>query len=329
MRLISSLFALVLIVSFAQVTTANSHDASQGSFLKNIDLLSWIGDFMGRVILSPSGGEDAGDGSGSEPSKLREVVCNDGQDNDNDGDIDCDDIDCNSDSACTGGGEICNDGIDNDFDGRTDCDDFDCVNDLLCGSGDVEICNDGIDNDGDSLTDCDDLIDCATDSVCNPDPEICNDNIDNDGDSFIDCADGDCDYYAACKSVSESGEICNDGIDNDLDGFTDCEDIFCYSNILCAQPSQGEGTGSEDSVGEVSVSSPPSDLGNVGEPESEGVALASPESFMKGFSGSSFGNSLSVFYMVLIIGAIILSILIFYFLKLYFNYLLHKIKSMK
>ena len=95
-------------------------------------------------------------------------ICDDGIDNDCDGWMDdCNDPDCATDPACTGGGP-CTSPI--------DCDDGDpctadeciggtCVYTPIAGCGSSELCNNGIDDDGDMLIDCDDP-DCFTDPAC-------------------------------------------------------------------------------------------------------------------------------------------------------------------
>ncbi|MBI2340970.1 MAG: hypothetical protein HYU99_11500 [Deltaproteobacteria bacterium] len=78
-----------------------------------------------------------------ETAVTEETDCDDGTDDDSDGSTDCDDSDCATNAACTGGEAEtdCTDSTDNDEDGATDCDDSDCSADSACaesGSAAVE-----------------------------------------------------------------------------------------------------------------------------------------------------------------------------------------------
>ena len=76
--------------------------------------------------------------------------CSNGADDDGDGAVDCDDTDCTSDPACTGGPvEDCTNGVDDDGDGAVDCLDTDCVGAPGCSSVAGDDCTSAIDaNDG-------------------------------------------------------------------------------------------------------------------------------------------------------------------------------------
>ena len=171
-------------------------------------------------------------GSGTS-SRMQELNCNDGLDQDGDGLTDCADPDCQATAACGGradggpGETNCSNGLDDDDDGSTDCDDRDCSDSPDCTGG--EICDDGLDNDDDGYVDCDDA-DCAGASYCASGSEICTNGIDDDDDGYIDCDDGDCYGSVYCNGA----EICDDGIDNDVDGYTDCADSDCSSLSACA-----------------------------------------------------------------------------------------------
>ncbi|MDP7114456.1 MAG: hypothetical protein QGH45_20965, partial [Myxococcota bacterium] len=108
-----------------------------------------------------------------------ETDCNDGTDEDLDGLTDCEDLDCSTDPACVGGGEICDNGVDDDQDGQEDCQDPDCFGDPACVLG--EICDNGVDDDGDGFLDCDDS-DCLIHPACTGGSEDCFNGADDDGD---------------------------------------------------------------------------------------------------------------------------------------------------
>lgn len=58
----------------------------------------------------------------------REVICDDGLDDELDGFADCADSDCDGADGCEYGAEVsCRDHFDNDRDGAADCDDTDCI----------------------------------------------------------------------------------------------------------------------------------------------------------------------------------------------------------
>ena len=180
----------------------------------------------------------------------REVLCDNGVDDNGNGLVDCADPDCLYDEACAE--NDCSDGIDNNNNGLTDCADPSCALDPAClGWGCVtgydglgneiidcnargcfshpmcrEICGSGKDEDGDGLTDCDDP-DCDGHPFCRED---CTSGVDDDGDGFIDCEDPDCVMTAHCVEL-----LCDDGIDNDGDGFTDCDDLDCIAHPACRE----------------------------------------------------------------------------------------------
>ena len=199
----------------------------------------------GAFACSDDGGDNGTGGTDAE------AVCDDGVDNDEDGDVDCDDSDCASDAACTGGGEteVCTDGIDNDGDGAIDCDDSDCADDAACATAD-EVCDDGEDNDGDGDVDCDDA-DCDGDDACEitPEDEICDDGEDNDDDGDVDCDDDDCADDEACASACgdgtvDDGEDCDDGADNSDENpnacRTDCTLPVCGDGVTDDDEAYGE-----------------------------------------------------------------------------------------
>ena len=147
-----------------------------------------------------------------------EIDCNDGADEDLDGLTDCDDLDCSTDPACVGGGEICDNGQDDDQDGQEDCNDPDCFGDPACTPG--EICDNGVDDDGDGFLDCDDS-DCLIHPTCTGGSEDCFNGADDDGDGMVDCNDPDCVLEPDCIG----GEICDNRVDDDGDANQDCDDI--------------------------------------------------------------------------------------------------------
>ena len=79
----------------------------------------------------------AGCTGGSGNSRMQELDCSDGLDQDRDGLTDCLDPDCRNTAACSGVNpnveSNCSNGVDDDADGSTDCDDADCANLSVCG----------------------------------------------------------------------------------------------------------------------------------------------------------------------------------------------------
>ncbi len=182
-----------------------------------------FGALLGSALLAGCGG------GGSGNSRMQEIQCDDGVDQDRDGLTDCEDPDCRGTAACGGPDNAetdCSNGLDDDDDGSTDCLDRDCADSAECTG--VEVCDDGTDNDEDGLTDCNDS-DCADDASCTG-IEICDDGTDNDQDGYTDCNDSDCSASAYCNGP----EICDDGVDNDQDGYTDCGDTDCATEPGCA-----------------------------------------------------------------------------------------------
>jgi hypothetical protein len=157
-----------------------------------------------------------------------ETACGDMADDDRDGDVDCDDLDCETDAACSETGAECADMLDNDGDGDADCEDFDCVPESACREIGAE-CIDMLDNDGDMDIDCADF-DCESHVACSETDAECAGGVDNDGDGDIDCADSDCEGMDAC---AERGAECTGGVDDDADMDVDCADSDCLVAPAC------------------------------------------------------------------------------------------------
>ncbi|MFL5346294.1 MAG: hypothetical protein ACJ8AT_16010 [Hyalangium sp.] len=179
-------------------------------------------------------------------TKRKEIICDDGLDNDGDGSTDCADSDCNTlpsgpGSTCIGGKKAetdCNNGVDDDGDGPMDCADPDCDS-RSCGPG--CICINGVRGEGD-----------------------CNNGVDDDGDGSakIDCADPDCTDKACgdgcvCQNGVKTEILCDDFVlnpdgtpsatqwDNDGDTKANCADTDCNNKVcgvgcLCATPNKKE-----------------------------------------------------------------------------------------
>lgn len=175
----------------------------------------------------------------------REVVCNDGIDNDGDGRIDCADPDCaGTPDCCTPSPEICDDGVDQDCDMRVDCADPDCARSPLCCTPVPEMCTGGVDEDCDMRVDCADP-DCAgSPACCTPRPEVCSGGIDEDCDLRIDCGDPDCAASPLC--CVPVPEMCTGGRDEDCDGSIDCMDPDCGGHPACCVPSPEVCSGGRD-----------------------------------------------------------------------------------
>lgn len=81
---------------------------------------------------APAPAADAADGTDGDVAPAKELVCNDGVDDDGDTVTDCGDSDCKEEPRCKPDGrpedtaERCTDWIDNDKDGVGDCDDAEC-----------------------------------------------------------------------------------------------------------------------------------------------------------------------------------------------------------
>lgn len=144
---------------------------------------------------------------------------------------------------------ICDNGIDDDGDTLIDCLDSDCDgrqggvidgNPVYCQFGQesgLNNCTDRFNNDADLYTDCEDQTSCWHNLAfgCSATETSCVDNIDNDNDdgdgnwdanslTGRDCFDYDCAGNPACPATETS---CVDGIDNDLDRAIDCADTDC------------------------------------------------------------------------------------------------------
>jgi hypothetical protein len=91
----------------------------------------------------------------------KELVCDDGIDNDSDGDTDCDDSDCVGKPGCVVVREDCTNGVDDDGDGKVDCCDSECAGTVAC----REDCSNDEDDDCDGLVDGDDP-DCQRGFAC-------------------------------------------------------------------------------------------------------------------------------------------------------------------
>ncbi len=185
-----------------------------------------------RELMCDDGGDDDGDGmadcadpecAGREP--CNEVVCDDGGDGDRDGAIDCADPDCFERGPCQE--PSCGDGQDEDGDGATDCADSGCNGREPC----MEVaCRDGLDGDADGAIDCADT-DCANLDACR---EVgCDNEVDDDGDGLLDCADDECLRSLACPEPA-----CDDGGDEDGNGLADCADPRCTGTDACPAPAE-------------------------------------------------------------------------------------------
>lgn len=158
--------------------------------------------------------------------------CEDSVDNNCDNFIDCDDDDCSTNAACTGGDPetACEDEEDNDEDGAIDCDDSDCAG--SCSTWYLDSDEDGY---GDSSH--------STSSVSRPSGYV-NDSTDcNDNDSSVN---------------PKATETCNDSTDNDCDEATDCADSDCTSDSACVS---GGDKGAAGAGGDKEEATPPDDKG--------------------------------------------------------------------
>ncbi|MEM7155608.1 MAG: hypothetical protein AAF799_22350 [Myxococcota bacterium] len=164
----------------------------------------------------------------------KELVCDDGQDNDGDLVFDCGDADCKKDPACQPDGEEeyndarCSDWVDNDSDGYVDCDDFDCGKTDACkgswdlagpapstSGGDTKTTTTGgtkVVTDGSSVglepgQTPDDLLGVGGDADGERNNYFCSDGIDNDGDGNIDCNDLGCRIDTAVTVCQGEGDF--------------------------------------------------------------------------------------------------------------------------
>ncbi len=190
-----------------------------------------------------------GDTLGDCDETQREMVCDDGQDNDQDNFIDCQDPDCIGEPAPDPLG----------MRGFMSGYSLDSRGTSLSGSGGLgsrrsvaieadgiiglceqaeSSCGDGFDNDGDGTLDCGD-VDCMASEDCDgPGEEICNDGLENDRDGLTDCADPDCvgeegPFDVICQQPESN---CSDGFDNDGDLDIDCLDEDCMAAPACDGP---------------------------------------------------------------------------------------------
>lgn len=164
------------------------------------------------------------------PPASKELVCNDGTDNDGDLVFDCGDADCKKDPACQSDGQPensdarCSDWVDNDSDGYVDCEDIDCNGMDTCkGSWDIKAAPAGgggtstvAGGNGKSSADVRelapgqteaDLIGQGNDADGERNNVFCSDGIDNDNDGQIDCADLGCRLDTQVTVCQGSGDF--------------------------------------------------------------------------------------------------------------------------
>lgn len=160
-------------------------------------------------------------------SRPKEMVCNDGKDDDGDTVFDCGDADCKADPACQPDGEReydearCSDWVDNDRDGYVDCDDFDCGESDACkGSWDLAppaaaaggvsggvVTQDGAEYGLRPGETPEDLMGRGTDADGERDNYTCSDGFDNDNDGRVDCADLGCKLDTAVTVCQGDGDF--------------------------------------------------------------------------------------------------------------------------
>jgi len=160
--------------------------------------------------------------------KAKELICDDGEDNDGDLVFDCGDNDCKKDPACQPDGQPensdprCSDWLDNDDDGYLDCDDLDCNATNACkGSWDLKTAAVApaagtgptpaaprtpvpVLKDGQTEAD---LIGVGDDNDGERNNVACSDGIDNDNDGQIDCADLGCRLDTQVTVCAASGDF--------------------------------------------------------------------------------------------------------------------------